>query len=149
MPWPCSGCMHRKRQWGQDTARKRCCSNQINSYFLILCRALRRAASVCSLAWSGDVLPGGVVLPRVVGMRPKYDAGGNRTKVMSTDRHHTFCVTIYWGCCAGCTGGAHTSSACRSGYLRIPVGRGATLNGPHLGPHSIQIVKPHHDHKEP
>jgi len=22
---------------------------------------------------------------------------------MTTDRHHTFCVTIYWGCCAGCT----------------------------------------------
>ena len=59
--------------------------------------ARRRAASVCSLAWSGEVHPGGVVLPRVVGMRPKCDAEGNRAKVMSTDtvlmstdRHHFF-----------------------------------------------------------
>jgi len=38
------------------------------------------------LARSGDVLPGGVVLPRVVGMMaPKCDAGGKRAKVMSTD----------------------------------------------------------------
>jgi len=50
MPWPCSGCMQRKRQWGQDTARKRCCSNQINSYSLILCRALRRER--CSVSAS-------------------------------------------------------------------------------------------------
>ena len=76
------------------------------SYSLIPCRALRRAASVCSLAWSGEDRPGGVVL-FVVGMRPKI-CGGNRAKVMSTDTvlmltDTTFCVTIYWGCCAGCT----------------------------------------------
>ena len=50
-PWPCSGCMQRKRQQrGQDTARKRCCSNQINSYSPILCRALRRKR--CSVSAS-------------------------------------------------------------------------------------------------
>ena len=41
-------------------------------------------------------------------MRSKCDAEGNRAKVMSTDTvlmwtDTTFCVTIYWGCCAGCT----------------------------------------------
>ena len=69
-----------------------------------------RAASVCSLAWSGEDLPGGVVLPRVVGMMgPKCEAGGigqnDHGHRFDVDGHHTFCVTIYqyWGCCAGCT----------------------------------------------
>ena len=30
----------------------------------------------------------------------KGDVDGHRFGV---DRHRTFCVTIYWGCCAGCT----------------------------------------------
>ena len=86
------------------------CSNQINSYSLVLYRALRRAASV-----SGDGLPigfcapapdvgdGGVVLPKVVGMMaPKCDAGiGQSFPCDVLDRHHrTFCVSIYWRCWA-------------------------------------------------
>jgi len=54
MPWPCSGhaCAAQApvRPKGQDTARKRCCSNQINSNSLILCRASRRER--CSVSAS-------------------------------------------------------------------------------------------------
>ena len=99
MPWPCSvaavcsaSASEAKTLHASAAAATRS-THTLDS--LIPCRALRRAASVCSLAWSSDVLPGGVVLPKAVGMRPKCDAEGNRAKVMSTDtvlmskeRHH-------------------------------------------------------------
>ena len=59
------------RSWfeGVSSARLR----RINWVFC----ARRRAASVCVLAWSGEVHPGGVVLPRVVGMMgPKCEREG-------------------------------------------------------------------------
>ena len=80
------------RSWfeGVSSARLR----RINWVFC----ARRRAASVGSVGWSGEVHPGGVVLPRVVGMMgPKRDAGGNRAKVMSTDRHRFFALASIGG----------------------------------------------------
>ena len=59
------------RSWfeGVSSARLR----RINWVFC----ARRRAASVGSVGWSGEVHPGGIVLPRVVGMMgPKCEAGG-------------------------------------------------------------------------
>ena len=58
------------RSWfeGVSSARLR----RINWVFC----ARRRAASVGSVGWSGEVHPGGVVLPRVVGMMgPKCEGG--------------------------------------------------------------------------
>jgi len=73
------------RSWfeGVSSARLR----RINWVFC----ARRRAASVCSLAWSGEVHPGGVVLPRVVGMMgPKKREGiGQNVHGHHSDRHHT------------------------------------------------------------
>jgi len=54
--------------------------------------------------------------------------GGNRAKChqtdtgqMSSDRHHhhTFCVTIYWGCCAGCTLYIHRVHTPECQYMNI------------------------------
>ena len=48
--------------------------------------------TVGSLAWSGEDLPVGVVLPRVVGMMgPKCEGGiGQNVDGHHSDRHHTF-----------------------------------------------------------
>ena len=37
-------------------------------------------------------------------MGPKCEREGIGQNVLRhhSDRHHTFCVTMYWGCCAGC-----------------------------------------------
>ena len=85
------GRMQRKRQRGQDTARKRCCSNQVNSYSLILCRALRRAASV-----SGDCLTFGFCAPApVVGEMIQMFG----SVFGQTPKHVFFTVFLRFCCC--------------------------------------------------
>ena len=74
------------RSWfeGVSSARLR----RINWVFC----ARRRAAAVFSLAWSGEVHPGGVVLPRVVGMMgPKCEREGIGQNVVrqTSGRHQT------------------------------------------------------------
>ena len=66
---------------GVSSARLR----RFDSFF----RSLRRAASLCVVG--------------MMGPKCEREGIGQNVVTQTSDRHHTFCVTIYWGCCAGCT----------------------------------------------
>ena len=68
------------------------------------------------MAWSGEVHPGGVVLPRVVGMMgPKKREGIGQNVLGHRRQTDTALHTIYWGCCAGCV------------YISLEAHRGARI----------------------
>ena len=68
------------------------------------------------MAWSGEVHPGDVVLPRVVGMMgPKKREGIGQNVLGHRRQTDTALHTIYWGCCAGCV------------YISLEAHRGARI----------------------